>query len=253
MPHPSMDQNRRPAPSASICHRVPIMTRISLSLAMASVLVASCASTDRDTQNAHATQNLSRALECRQNASPDDIQSWVHTLQGHTVTHGLTPDDQRATYTLPSPIQVFDQPVSTIAVETNSDDYGPFVEYSAHFEGQNMETVGRVAQLSPGLDNVYHRQIGTRDLSIRPESGRSYIVCANGVRSVPKSIRYWAKRFDRWLKPNGYRLDPEQQNNPFRGPLRTEHYEIKAKPKMPEAFSFEPPEDNTGNGSTKGR
>ena len=195
-----------------------------------------------------AERELKRSLTCTRNASIDDMKKWVSTLGG-TISvqtrfqNGPVSEQNGWMIQLKDPIQIFGQDVSDISIMTASDDYGEYTEYSSLFSGQSIESAAQFSDIQPDYDNAYKEQIYTRDLSIRPESGLSYIVCANNVRSVGKSIRYWARKIDQHINPNGVTVDPESQNNPHRGMTGVENYTIRKKPVKVHAFDFEPPDE----------
>lgn len=133
---------------------------------------------------------LTSVLKCETSASPAQVASLIKSLGGHTLVQAVPNTDVE--YTLPNPIEVFSQPVSRIAVHPGKNTDGDFTEYRAAFDGPG-DKVARYAGIWP-TNGAYHREVGNNDLTLRFEPGVSYIVCANGVRSVTKSIkREWRK------------------------------------------------------------
>ena len=133
-----------------------------------------------------AASQLISVLSCETNASPADVSGLIHTLGGHTLMSEAALTDVE--YTLPNPISVFGQPVTMISVHPGSNSDGDFTEYRSLFTAP-AATVARYAGITPDK-GAYKRQAGNNDLSMRFEPGGSYIVCAQGVRSVSK----WIKR-----------------------------------------------------------
>ena len=194
-----------------------------------------------------AASKLRKALECRNDASPTDLVEWVRQMAG--VQAGSTRLDghgkvqwRSAFFTLPHPVNVFGQSVQILSITPMTNMYGDYLEYSS-FVDQRMESVAAFAEMKPDFNNVYHRRIGTRELTIRPENGRHYIVCANDVRSFSKNLNYWANWIYGQINPEGTNVDEKSQNNPYRGITRVEEYEIERKSVQSPSFSFDPPSE----------
>ena len=137
-----------------------------------------------------ARSQLVAVLSCDASASPAQVASLIKSLGGHTLLQAVPNTDVE--YTLPNPIEVFSQPVSRIAVHPGKNTDGDFTEYRSAFDGPG-DKVAQYAGIAP-TNGAYRREVGNNDLTLRFEPGGSYIVCANGVRSVTKSIkREWRK------------------------------------------------------------
>jgi hypothetical protein len=133
-----------------------------------------------------AASQLISVLSCEANASPADVSGLIHTLGGHSLMSEAPMTDVE--YTLPTPIHVFGQPVTLISVHPGSNADGDFTEYRSLFTA-SAATVAHYAGITPD-QSAYKRQAGNNDISLRFEPGGSYIVCAQGVRSISK----WIKR-----------------------------------------------------------
>jgi hypothetical protein len=133
-----------------------------------------------------AASQLISVLSCETNASPADVSGLIHTLGGHTLMSEAALTDVE--YTLPNPISVFGQRITVISVHPGSNADGDFTEYRSLFT-TSAATVARYAGITPD-QGVYKREAGNNDVLLRFEPGGSYIVCAQGVRSVKK----WIKR-----------------------------------------------------------
>ncbi len=129
---------------------------------------------------------LTLVLSCKSNASPAKVAGLIRELDGHTLMSESALTDVE--YTLPTPINVFGQPVTQISVHPGNNTDGDFTEYRSRFSAP-AATVARYAGITPD-QGTYKRQDGNNDVILRFEPGGSYIVCAQGVRSVPK----WIKR-----------------------------------------------------------
>lgn len=215
------------------------MKQSALAISCATLLMTACAH-HAPKPGEDSAQELKNSLECKRKAEPEEIQRWVSALGGLSVVHSDLPG--HAEYTLPRPVSVFGQDVQRISASPAFDDYGEYIEYSSFFNEEDIDTVARFAQMAPSYDNEYQYQILARDLTLRPEAGDTYIVCANHVRSLGKSIRYWLYRFDDWVNPNG--VDPKagQQHNRYHDFTQVEHFEMKRQHLRSPSFSFDPPE-----------
>jgi len=139
------------------------------------------------TSQAESKQSqLSSVLSCETNASPAEVSGLIHALGGHSLMSESALSDVE--YTLPNPIPVFGRPIAVISVHPGSNSDGDFTEYRSLFSAPTA-TVARYAGIAPD-QGAYKRQAGNNDVLLRFEPGGSYIVCAQGVRSVTK----WIKR-----------------------------------------------------------
>ncbi len=153
---------------------------IGLMLAVATALLP-CASHAED-----PASKLISVLSCESNASPAKVSGLISALGGHSLMSESAFTDVE--YTLPNPINVFGQPIAVISVHPGSNADGDFTEYRSLFSAP-AAAVARYAGITPD-QGAYKRQAGNNDVLLRFEPGGSYIVCAQGVRSIPK----WIKR-----------------------------------------------------------
>ncbi|MFA6230905.1 MAG: hypothetical protein WC617_12165 [Rhodanobacter sp.] len=152
---------------------------IGLTLTVATALLP-CTSHAEDTAS-----RLISVLSCESNASPAKVSGLIRALGGHSLMSESAFTDVE--YTLPNPISVFGQPITAISVHPGSNADGDFTEYRSLFSAP-AATVARYAGIT--LDQgAYKRQAGNNDVALRFEPAGSYIVCAQGVRSIPKWIR----------------------------------------------------------------
>lgn len=160
---------------------------ISLLLFTACVALLPCVSHAEGTAN-----RLISVLSCEENTSPAEVSSLIHALGGHMVVRESAPTD--ADYTLPNPIDVFGQPIAAISIHPGSNADGDFTEYRSRFEAP-AAVVARYAGIEPN-QGTYKRKVGNNDILLRFEPGGSYIVCAQGVRSVIKWIKREARNMN---------------------------------------------------------
>lgn len=133
-----------------------------------------------------AASTLMAVLSCESNASPAKVSSLIHTLGGHTLMSESALTDVE--YTLPTPISVFGQPITQISVHPGNNVDGDFTEYRSLFTVPAAAVAHYAGIVSD--QGAYKRQAGNNDVSLRFEPAGSYIVCAQGVRSIPKWIRH---------------------------------------------------------------
>jgi hypothetical protein len=107
-------------------------------------------------------------------------------LRGHEVVRKEDNSLGEVEYTVPDPVEVFGRPISRISVRTPVGDY---VEYSAPFSGEAVETVARLANIPENADGRYLTTLDGRELALRPEAGATYIACAQ-ARPAPS---LWAR------------------------------------------------------------
>jgi len=137
-----------------------------------------------------ARTQLTAILSCNTSASPAKVESLIKSLGGHTLLREAPQTDVE--YTLPNAVEVFSQKITQIAVHPWNNTDGDFTEYRSLFTGR-ADTVARYASIT-SANGAYQRHVGNNDLTLRFEPGGTYIVCANGVRSIGKSIkREWRK------------------------------------------------------------
>lgn len=132
-----------------------------------------------------AASRLISVLSCESNASPANVSGLVHALGGHTLMSESALTDVE--YTLPNPISVFGQPITQISVHSGSNADGDFTEYRSLFSAPAAPVAHYAGIVSD--QGTYKRKAGNNDIVLRFEPGGSYIVCAQGVRSIPKWIR----------------------------------------------------------------
>lgn len=131
---------------------------------------------------------LEEILTCQRSASPDEVTQLVTTLGGKAIVqHSLNNADVE--FILPLSLDIFGRPVSKLSIHRGENSDGDFNEYSGIFSGEGIETVAKLAEIKINKLGEFRKQIGNHDLILRPESGVTYITCANDVRTIMKSIK----------------------------------------------------------------
>lgn len=158
-------------------------------------------------------QALSAALSCQRASEAEEVLGLIRRLGGQPIVDGGLPED--AEFTLPNPIEIYGRPVNTIYVRPVEDRYGYYVEYGALFDGESIEAVADIAGILPDRDNVFRQEIDGRELMLRPESGESWIVCANELHSNKRKflsmLKGIAREMSKPLKDGG--RSPAQEIN----------------------------------------
>jgi len=138
-----------------------------------------------------AKARLERILTCEQSAGPKEVVALIKTLGGLSIIQTSPLLD--AEYTVPHPVELFGRPVTKISIHRGMNADGDFNEYGALFSGESIDTVARIAGISPDATGRYRKKMGRHDLILRPEAGFTYITCANNVRTIGKAIRRTAR------------------------------------------------------------
>lgn len=131
---------------------------------------------------------LEKVLTCEQSASPEEVVVLIRELGGRAIVHASRHTD--AEYTVPNPVELFGRPVTKISIHQGIDADGDYNEYSAIFSGESIETIAKIAGITPNADGIYRKSVGGHDLTLRPEAGMTYIACSNDVRSMMRSIKH---------------------------------------------------------------
>lgn len=134
-----------------------------------------------------AKAQLAKILGCEVAAKPEEVTSLIKTLGGLPIVQKSSLSD--AEYTVPNPVEVFGRPITKISIHRGVNTDGDFHEYGALFSGESIDTVAKIAGITPSADGSYRKEIGGRDLILRPEAGATYITCANDVRTFIKTIK----------------------------------------------------------------
>lgn len=134
-----------------------------------------------------AKAQLSKILSCEVGAKPEEVAALIKTLGGLPIVKTAPLSD--AEYTVPTPVEVFGRPITKISIHRGANADGDFHEYGALFSGESIDTVAKIAEITPHADGSYRKEISGRDLILRPEAGATYITCANDVRTFIKTIK----------------------------------------------------------------
>lgn len=141
-----------------------------------------------------AKAKLEQILTCQKGGDPDEVVSHIQTLGGLPILQAIPLAD--AEYTVPNPVELFGRPVTKISIHRSMNSDGDYNEYGALFTGESIDTVAKIAGITPE-GGTYRKAVGGHDLILRPEAGTTYITCANNVRTIAKTfmrnVRYMNK------------------------------------------------------------
>ncbi len=157
-------------------------------LFFAIALSATAAAAQAADSAAAAKFQLEKVLTCEQSASPEEVGVLIRELGGRAIVHASRHTD--AEYTVPNPVEIFGRPVTKISIHQGIDVDGNYNEYSAIFSGESIDTIAKIAGITPNADGIYRKSVGGHDLTLRPEAGMTYIACSNDVRSMMRSIKH---------------------------------------------------------------
>ena len=138
-----------------------------------------------------ANARIAQVLTCKRPISPEGFAALVKAAHGKATVQASDLSD--AEYTVPNPIDVFGRPVTELSVHSASDGEGDFNEYTGAFSGESIQTVAKLGDIPKDDIGHYKKAVGNHDLSLRAESGGTYISCANDVRTVAKAIKRTAR------------------------------------------------------------
>ena len=134
-----------------------------------------------------AKAQLAQILRCEVDAKPEEVAALIKTIGGLPIVQTAPLSD--AEYTVPNPVEVFGRPITKISIHRGANSDGDFHEFGALFSGESIDTVAKIAAITPNADGSYRKEIDGRDLILRPEAGATYITCANDVRTFVKTIK----------------------------------------------------------------
>ncbi|MCB3688349.1 hypothetical protein H5782_11625 [Klebsiella pneumoniae] len=160
-------------------------------LAVAIAALALAAAAQASDSPAVAKAKLEKVLTCEQGADPEEVATLIKTLGGLSIVQASPLSD--AEYTVPNPVELFGRPVTKISIHRGMNADGDFNEYGALFSGESIDTVAKIAGITPDAAGTYRKEVGGHDLILRPEAGATYITCANDVRTIVKTIKRTAK------------------------------------------------------------
>lgn len=144
-----------------------------------------------------AEAELVQVLTCNKATTPERLLKVLAGLDGLLVT-GTSIGN--AEYTIPNPVEVFGTPVTQISIRPNSNAEGDFTEYSALLGTESIFTVAKYADITPDSALGFKKPVGSHDLSLRAESGFTYVVCGQHVRSAYKTMKRWGRQSTRAVK-----------------------------------------------------
>lgn len=145
-----------------------------------------------DLSPAEAGARLSQVLTCKKSAVPQEVINLIKTAGGKSIVQASDLSDGE--YTLPNPIDVFGRPITKLGIHPGANSDGDFNEYSGQFSGESLATVAKLGHVQSDDLGDYRKEVGNHDLTLRVESGDTYITCANDVRTITKTIKRNAKQ-----------------------------------------------------------
>jgi len=154
-----------------------------LAVAIAALALALAGAAQASDSPTVAKAKLEKILTCEQGADLEEVDTLIKTLGGLSIEQASPLSDEE--YTLPNPVELFGRPVTEISIHraTNApgDDSN---EYRALFSGESIDTVAKIALITPDAAGTYRKEVGDHDLVLRPEAGSTYITCVNDVRTT---------------------------------------------------------------------
>lgn len=160
-------------------------------LLIAATVVAFSAQAADETNPTIGKYKLEKILSCSTSAQPAEVASLIKLLGGVTIVQRAPLSD--AEYTVPNPVEVFGRPVTKISIHQGGNIDGDFNEYGSLFTGESFDAVARIAEVNKDAMGLYRKEVGDNDLILRPESGSTYVTCANDVRTAMKTYQRMAR------------------------------------------------------------
>lgn len=127
-----------------------------------------------------ARTRFGQVLTCKRAASPEQFDALVKAAKGQATAQASELSD--AEYSLPQPVEVYGQPITQLTAHAASDGEGDFNEFSGVFEGKRVEDIARLSGIGKDDLGHYTQAVGNHDLSLRGESGSTYIACTQDKR-----------------------------------------------------------------------
>jgi len=140
---------------------------------------------------------LTEILTCKKSTTPERLVKVLAGLDGLMVAGTFLGD---AEYTIPNPVDVFGAPVTQISIHPNSNAEGDFSEYSARLGSESIFTVAKYADIPADSVLGFKKMVGNHDLSLRAETGFTYLVCGQNVRGAYKTMKRWGRQSARAVK-----------------------------------------------------
>lgn len=127
-----------------------------------------------------ARTRIGQVLTCKRAASPEQFDALVKAAKGQATVQASELSD--AEYSLPQPVEVYGQPITQLTAHAASDGEGDFNEFSGVFEGKRVDDIARLSGIGKDDLGHYTQAVGNHDLSLRDESGSTYIACTQDKR-----------------------------------------------------------------------
>lgn len=151
--------------------------------AIAAMLFA--ATTQADDSLAATKTALEQIVSCQKGASPEEVEALILAFGGKRIVYaGVSLESSNADYTFPNPIELWGRPIRNFTISDGWDG----VSYYAFIEGESIQTIAKLAGITPNAADYYSKEVGNHDLTLAPESGSTYIRCEQNVRSLSRSI-----------------------------------------------------------------
>jgi len=135
-----------------------------------------------------AKKKLERILTCEMATSPKEVVSLIERLGGVSIIKNASLLD--AEYTIPNPLDIFGNLVTSVSIRQGINDDIKVIEYNSIIPNASIEieTLANIADIDLDMTGTYRREVGKNDLVLRSEVGVIHITCMNNVRSFKKDI-----------------------------------------------------------------
>ena len=127
-----------------------------------------------------ALTRISQVLTCKRVVSPEQFDALVTAAKGQATVQASELSD--AEYSLAQPVEVYGQPITQLTVHAASDGEGDFNEFSGMFKGQRVEDIAKLSGIGKDDLGHYTQEVGNHDVSLRGESGSTYVACTQDKR-----------------------------------------------------------------------
>lgn len=127
-----------------------------------------------------ARTRIGQVLTCKRAVSPEQFDALVKAAKGQATVQASELSD--AEYSLPQPVEVYGQPITQLTAHAASDGEGDFNEFSGVLKGKRVEDIARLSGIDKDDLGHYTQAVGNHDLSLRDESGSTYIACTQDKR-----------------------------------------------------------------------
>lgn len=155
-------------------------TRLILSLLAGLACTAAVHADNLDPTEARA--RIGQVLTCKRVVSPEQFDALVTAAKGQATVQASALSD--AEYSLSGPVEVFGQLITQLSAHAASDGEGDFNEFSGAFKGKRLEEIAKLGGIGKDDLGHYTQEVGNHDLSLRSESGSTYLTCTQDKRTA---------------------------------------------------------------------